>query len=203
MTALFPVQFWHFSKAPVEWRRHKLREKESSITSLCVTFIFMLALHLLVRSLLKFYPIKFILQAMGTQASAAVQPSASMEVNHFSAAHINLILLIFILLLPCVSKKGFRKTSYNLVEFILFFLYVIGQYLLIATFIIPLSFIHPALLFLTFLAIFLYISWAASTFIGGKLVSRWCRSLFVTTFRFSLYILSAQALSFLIVTRLL
>lgn len=166
-------------------------------------FIFMLAFYLIVRSLLNFNPVDLNLQAMDAKEAITSQHSSAMEASRFLAAHINLILPIFIFLLGAISKLVFRKSSYNFVEFILFFLYVIGQYLFIATLIIPFTFIHPAFFYFTFPAIFFYTSWSLSTFTKGRKVGRWFRSLFVTFSSFFLYILTAQGLSFFIVTQLL
>jgi len=153
-------------------------------------FILILAFHLLARALLNFNPVENQFRAMGKSASPPeVMNTVQMQASYFMAKNINLLLFVFVFIFAAFTRLFFRKSGYNYTEHLASGFYSIGHYVLLSTFVIPLSFIDPKLYYLVYLLIIGYLTFTLVSFHKPKLLTGILKSLAAIIISFILYVM--------------
>ncbi len=193
-----PQTIWALMRAPGQLVQTYISGRRRHYYQPVKYFILMLTLHLVVTGLLGYNPVKSQIAANG-QDLAHAEAAVSVQAGYFMSKHINLFLPVYILLLSGFSCLFFRKSPYNYPEFMTFFFFVIGQYLLLVTCIIPLTFIAPDFFLLTYFIKLFYTSWALASFTSGTRFKRGLKSFFTVFLSFFAYVSVSFGIAVLII----
>ncbi|HSP87624.1 MAG TPA: DUF3667 domain-containing protein [Ignavibacteriaceae bacterium] len=152
-------------------------------------FILAIAFYLIIRTLLHFDPIVNQYKAMGKELpSPEVMNTVPMLASSILAKNINLLLFVFVFIFSAFTKLFFRKSGYNYIEHLVFSFFTIGHYVLLSVFVMPLSFIDPKLIYLTYLVQIGYLSFSLISFHKPKIFIGILKSVVAVIFSFSIYV---------------
>jgi hypothetical protein len=127
-------------------------------------FLVGIGYYYLIRFLFDWDPVDSAMDAAGAERTVE---TGVLRVNHWMSQHVNLLLPILILVLSAFDRVLFPRTKLSWVERYVHYLFAAGTYLIVATTLLPLSILWPAMQILNFLVIFGIIIWACISIHGG------------------------------------
>lgn len=147
-------------------------------------YILAVAIHLFLGYLMGYDPIQAVIDSTGGQDQMA---PAQREASYWMTENVNYILPVWILLLSLFDKLFFRKSGFNLAERLTAYLFLIAQYILLSTIVIPLTLIDPGFQMSIYVLMFGYMTFSISQFHGGGW-ARGIKAFFLTLLSFIIYV---------------
>ena len=112
---------------------------------------------------------------------------AQREASYWMAANVNYILPVWILIISLMDRLFFWRARTNLAERVTAYSFIIAQYILLSTLIIPLINLDPRFQFSAYVILFSYLTYAITQWHGGGF-SRGIRAFFLTLISFVFYV---------------
>lgn len=146
-----------FFKGPARMTRAFIAGKRKAFVPPVRWFLIGIGYYYLVRFILHWDPVDSAMHASG--ASTAVETPA-LQVNHWMSRHVNLLLPLLLVMLASFDRVLFPQTKESWTERLVHYLFAAGTYLIVATTLLPLSLLWPAMQLVNFFVIFGIVIWA-------------------------------------------
>lgn len=179
-----------FLLRPGSVTRDYLAGKRRSYTPPVRFFLFGIAFYFLMRWLLDWDPVESM-----TEMSTGHAPveSSMTRVNSWMSRNVNLLLPLWVVMLASFDAGFFPRAGLRWVERVVHFLFGIGEYLVLATLMIPLIKLWPVLHLVNYVIIFGVLIWSVVHLHGG---GAWTgvRAVVMVPLSFVFYVLTATVL---------
>lgn len=183
--------FREFVVAPGRLTRAFIAGKRKTYTPPVRYFLFGVAYYFIMRWLLNWDPVDSAVQA--TSGMSPSVPAPAMRVNHWMSRNVNLLLPIWLMMLATFDRLLFPREELRWVERLVHYFFAAGTYLLLASTMIPLIKLVPAIQMANFLIIFSMVTWACIA-LHRRSVRNALKALIMVPSSFVLYVLVCTVL---------
>ncbi len=147
-----------FLLRPGKVTRAYLAGKRKAYTPPVRFFLFGIAFYFVVRWLFQWDPV---LSMVGSTTGEVAMETPAMRVNLWMSRNVNLLLPIWVMLLATFDRVLFPRAGLRWVERVVHYLFAIGEYLILATLMIPIIKFKPSFHVVNYAIIFGMLIWSA------------------------------------------
>lgn len=173
--------FVHMIQSPGKMVGDYISGKRKAYMSPIKFFLFGVAFYFFVRWILDWDPV---VSAVGSDAPE----TPAMRVNLWMSANVNLLLPLWIIIMAVFDKLLFFRSPFTFIERLVHKFFTVGEYIIAATILIPLTKILPIFHLINFVIIFGFISYSIVSFHGKASLLGILKAVFIALVTFPIYV---------------
>lgn len=153
-----------FFRGPGAMTRAYIAGKRKAFVPPVRYFIVGIGYYYLIRFFFNWDPVDSAMDATGAERTVE---NGALRVNHWMSQHVNLLLPLLLIILSSFDRVLFPRTKLSLVERFVHYLFAAGTYLIVASTLLPLGVLWPAMQTLNLFVIFGIVIWACINLHGA------------------------------------